>query len=343
MRRRIILVLTLSTVVAVGSSADDRVDYKKPICRSVRFADETNGWIAGYKGVFHTSDGGETWTRQATSVGSLEGPEPTSADIDNGAILWANHNMALIRRDGGLTVGGAALGNWRFIPIPTDKLIYVKSMAFANEQTGWAVGVFGAVFRTRDGGVTWEARSRPSTSLLNGLFVSSSAEMWAVGEKGLVIHTRDGGQTWEQEEIGADDLWHVRFKNSKEGWSCGIGGRVFHTTDGRRWERQNTPVSGGGSFLASVSFADANEGWAVGSKLVEGPHPDVNEPLILHTADGGLRWELQAVDNKPFAIRDRLLDVQALPSGRAWAIGEDGTVLRTVDHGKHWLQVKLPS
>jgi len=343
MQKRWVLVFVFALNLPYWAQPDDRVDFKKPICCSVRFVDEKHGWIAGYKGVFHTTDGGETWRRQAATVGSLMGPEPTSLDARNGQILWASSNRALVRCDKGVLVCDAGSSSCAIIQLPAAIDVQMNAISFANERDGWAVGALGSVFATRDGGVSWDTMSRPTANSLRAVFVLSSSEVWAAGENGTVIHTRDGGRMWELEETSNDDLWHVGFIDSKEGWLCGTPVKILRTTDGgTRWTGQSTPLSVGATIL-SMSFADRGEGWAVGSKFVERAGPYAYEPVILHTVDGGLRWELQPLETKPFALRDRLLDVQALPNGRAWAVGEDGTVLRTVDHGRRWTQVKLPS
>src|SRR5438105_2346963 len=81
--------------------------------------------------------------------------------------------------------------------------------------------------------------------------------------------------------------------------------------------------------LRSVHFIDAQEGWVVG-----------DEGVILHTIDGGRRWERQPSDT-----RGSLRSVHFLTPFVGWAVGREelpygmgsvGVVLFTRDGGLEW-------
>lgn len=88
---------------------------------------------------------------------------------------------------------------------------------------------------------------------------------------------------------------------------------------GTDWERH---ASGVDATLTGVSFADAERGWATG-----------HDGLVLGTADGGVTWTAvhRAEDR-----RTSYLDVCALSSDRAIAIGGFGAYLETNDGGQSW-------
>src|SRR5690606_40556522 len=80
--------------------------------------------------------------------------------------------------------------------------------------------------------------------------------------------------------------------------------------------------------LTAVTFADENNGWAVG-----------HDAVILHTADGGETWTLQNFEpelEKPF------LDVLFLDAQRGLAIGAYGLFYSTADGGQTWSEVETP-
>src|SRR5262245_61041127 len=79
--------------------------------------------------------------------------------------------------------------------------------------------------------------------------------------------------------------------------------------------------------LYGVTFADASEGWAVGS-----------EGVILHTIDGGATWDRQSS-----GTRATLRAVGFLTPYTGWAVGREdtpggsvGVVLMTRDGGLKW-------
>jgi photosystem II stability/assembly factor-like uncharacterized protein len=76
--------------------------------------------------------------------------------------------------------------------------------------------------------------------------------------------------------------------------------------------------SGTTSFLQGVSFADANNGIAVGSF-----------DTILRTTDGGATWVTQ--DSGTTFVS--FLGVSFTDANNATVVGEDGTILRTTEGG----------
>jgi photosystem II stability/assembly factor-like uncharacterized protein len=91
-------------------------------------------------------------------------------------------------------------------------------------------------------------------------------------------------------------------------------------------QARTVPVS---STLTSVSFADAQNGWAAG-----------HWGVILHTADGGETWNVQRSDTN----EDRpLFAVHFFDEKEGIAVGLWSLVLATHDGGAHWEPVTLPA
>lgn len=108
--------------------------------------------------------------------------------------------------------------------------------------------------------------------------------------------------------------------------AVGDRGIILNSVNATDWEQVNCPVQ---AALTAVSFADANNGWAVG-----------HDATVLHTADGGKTWQLQnynPADHKP------LLSVLALDAQHAIATGAYGLFLQTADGGKSWTNVDAPA
>lgn len=327
--------------------SDEIVSYTKPLFRSVSFADDLHGWIAGYRGVFYTSDGGATWRRQAVTVGSLYGTTATSIVVGHGMIAWMDRNHAIIRSENGLVAGSANSTAWENLPLPAPIRDSMTIVSFTDSQNGVGLSPVGTLHQTTDGGLTWDSTYGRISNMPIGLFAISPTEIWLPGESATVLHTTNGGKSWIRQilpgpvsSFGAlPDFRSILFIDRQEGWITGTGGLIYHTEDGgKRWIRQKTPFSNY-TILVAISFVDRKEGWVVGSRYIkELPGPEANrfEAVILHTEDGGSTWVAQASNSK-----DLLLSVQALPDGRAWAVGQNGAVLRTTDHGTHWNLVKL--
>ncbi|MGI9592324.1 MAG: WD40/YVTN/BNR-like repeat-containing protein [Myxococcota bacterium] len=100
----------------------------------------------------------------------------------------------------------------------------------------------------------------------------------------------------------------------------GWGNIVLSDDEGVSW-RQASAVPARRT-LASVYFADAEHGWAVG-----------HDALVLHSADGGEHWEIQYRDLDADAP---LLSVWFRDAQRGLAVGGFGQLVETRDGGRSW-------
>jgi photosystem II stability/assembly factor-like uncharacterized protein len=330
--------------------ADSQDLFNKPLLRSVHFVDDRHGWITGYNGIYYTDDGGVTWRVEPVLVGKLSS---TLGDLSvqyTGAVVWSDQSRCVIRVEKGLLVGDLNLNRWITVQSRLLELERVRSIVFVNSKRGWAIapGSPGSlIYGTNDGGFNWNQEFRvPET--LYGIFVNAEADVWAVGSGCLAVHTNDGGKTWNKAVIAAgrqkdgrvNDFHTSYFVGSKRtGWIAGTHGTILRTTDGgREWLAQSSGFSRGTTFHA-MSFASEDEGWVIGTRYsIDEPHKESTEAIVLHTSDAGLRWQKQSIN-----IEEKIMDIQALSNGRAWLVGEDGSLFRTVDHGRTWDRQRLPS
>ncbi len=119
------------------------------IPRSILFVSEFDAWAISDDGVFHSSDGGNSWTENETFP----------SDQLN-SIYFFNENLGFI---GGQTANQEATifltkdGGVSWERASFDVVTYssVRSISFANETTGFAVSGSNA-FKTTDGGTNWQ-------------------------------------------------------------------------------------------------------------------------------------------------------------------------------------------
>ncbi len=73
----------------------------------------------------------------------------------------------------------------------------------ADGQRGWAVGEFGALLITRDGGQHWEHAPAADANLTRTSWVAiafrESGEGWMVGRDGVVVHRAAGKAQWQEQ------------------------------------------------------------------------------------------------------------------------------------------------
>ena len=199
-----------------------------------------------------------------------------------------------------------------------DNLYDVKAL---DAREAWAVGNFGAIYHTADGGKTWQARESGTKSPLFGVDFAGPRDGWVVGKSALILHTADAGATWTRQTnpISAQKpLFKVRALDARTAWAVGDWGAMTVTHDGgETWEDRSLSDD---VVLYDVSFPDARHGFVAGEY-----------GTLLATDDGGATWA-----KRPVGTEKTLFGVSFSSPTRGWVVGIDGLVLRTRDGGATW-------
>jgi hypothetical protein len=185
----------------------------------------------------------------------------------------------------------------------------------------WAVGAFGSIYHTTDGGKVWEPQPSGTDEPLFGVEFADATRGWAVGKSSLILHTADGGRSWtaQKSAIPPDKhLFNVAALDARTAWVVGDWGAIATTRDGgATWEDRSLAED---VVLYDVSFPDPGHGYVAGEF-----------GTLLATADGGRTWEKRAVPtDKTF------FGVCFVTPETGWVVGIDGIILRTGDGGRTW-------
>jgi len=301
---------------------------------SVCFFSEKDGWIVGELGrVFHTTDGGTTYTRADTGTRT---PFLAVACVPDGSVVITGpKGVALKSRDQGAT--------WEQLQTGVQR--HLLSVAFPTADVGVAVGDFGTMIRTEDGGKTWSKVSLPSDFklpedvadivdpgdvLLYDVSFPTPEQGWAVGEFGVIFATTDGGKTWTSQKSPVETtLFGVQFADAQNGWATGIEQVMLHTTDGgQTWKK--TPIEAQKGFVLGIYdvAVQGNVGWAIG-----------DSGLLLRSVDGGNSWTRVEL---PIRLAGNWFRGIALSRGTSGIIvGSEGEILLT--NGDQFRELKGPS
>lgn len=219
----------------------------------------------------------------------------------------------------------------------------LRDNLFAVTVTGgdvaWAVGNFGSIYVTEDGGKTWQARTSNTKQPLFSVDFADDRHGWIVGKSGLILRTVDGGKTWTPQQSPiepAKHLFKVSAIDAQNAWVVGDWGAVLQTRDGgATWtdrslaglavERVESPdrmmqTITDDVILYDVSFPDRQHGFVAGEF-----------GTLLATADGGEHWRLI-----PLPTEKTLFGVHFRSPEEGWVVGIDGIILRTQDGGRTW-------
>ncbi|RMH14463.1 MAG: hypothetical protein D6701_11255, partial [Gemmatimonadetes bacterium] len=250
----------------------------------------------GTGGVWKSSDGGVTWSpifddQPASSIGAIA-VHPTVPDL-----VWV----------------GTGEGNPRN-----------------------SAGVGRGIFRSRDGGRTWEHMGLERSERIHRVvldpddpdrvYVAALGPSWSDGQERGVFRSRDGGETWERvlyvdERTGASDLVmdphnprHLiagMWSHRREPWfmtSGGPGSGLYTSWDGGdTWTRVETSAGLPAGELGRIGVAFAASAPGVVYALVE-----AGKSALLRSDDGGATWRTvnasPGVDPRPFYFNDIFVD-----------------------------------
>jgi photosystem II stability/assembly factor-like uncharacterized protein len=198
----------------------------------------------------------------------------------------------------------------------TDNLYATK---FIDGSSGWAVGAFGTIFHTSDGGRVWRPQVSHTVEHLFGVDFTDAQHGWVVGRLGTMLHTNDGGDTWEAQTTGDQQhLFDVRALDTQHVWAVGDWGTIISSGDGgKTWTKHALDRD---VILNAQAWPDAMHGWIVGEA-----------GTILTTSDGGATWA-----DATSGVEKTLFGVAFTDAQHGWTVGLDGVILRTVDGGQSW-------
>lgn len=211
------------------------------------------------------------------------------------------------------------------IPPPAiDRRDYFYDIAEPAPGVIWAVGSWGKVVRSDDGGRSFRVQPVPTTNHLQGIVAWDALRAAAVGNDGIVLATADGGRSWTRgtaprSEV-SNKLMRVRAAGDGVAWAVGEMGALYRTVDaGRTWARQR-PQEDVGWY--DVAFR-GRLGWVVGEF-----------GRVLVSRDGGETWQ-----DAESPVESSLMAVAFRDDANGVAVGLDGVLLASDDGGAIWREL----
>jgi len=304
---------------------------------------------------------------------------PLGAGSDEARVVFVSNDSSGLAGPSGpgqIRLSGSAFANvWEEFRGGSDAGEQLTSLAFADDNQGWAIGRSTGLSRTIDGGSSWQHQ-------LDGRFgvvAFSGGKLCVLGDNGVNYRSTDDGQTWSQgPSPTTSDFRDLAMLDSKRWLAVAVApnGRpseIWRTLDGAEsWAETGAPDGFRGGVIDATSdgkgrftfltfsgrtvYASYNTGaaWdpvftATGTDLRHlsiGGEPGQWRAAIcgsrgyFATSTDALTWQVRSLPNTGLDVRHvHVLDANP---NRAWVIAKDGdeyTIWRTKDAGVSWRSV----
>ena len=196
-----------------------------------------------------------------------------------------------------------------------------KSMAFMNSTTGFVCGENGRIYKTMNGGDSWQLLNSGVSVTLNNISIAPDGSIVIPGNQTTVLRSSDDGMTWSNilNIPAVIDFFAVKILNSSTFVISGNESTILRTTNmGTTWESISIGMP---NPLFAIDFAANNTGWVTGCC-----------GMFMKTTNAGISWTTDDYLTPGYT----LYSMQFFGQSKGWLAGEAGYILRTTNAGLAW-------
>ncbi|MCK5034122.1 MAG: hypothetical protein KAS18_10825, partial [Calditrichia bacterium] len=254
----------------------------------IDFVNDSVGWaveqIFADGKILKTMDGGKNWIVQKIIDGNYcikklyavnDSVVFTAGFV--GGTRYASGRI-LKTEDGGLS--------WAEVS-PPDYRSDLYSVSFINNEIGIAIGTFGAVLKSIDGGKTWDKNIIPYLNFLKDLQLVNDSTGYFIADDHLLFSSVDNSNTWE---LKARDIASYYALNKNTIYAIKKGSIMKSLDGGLSWDEKLSDARD----ITLINFVDYSTGWIIG-----------NSGTILKTIDGGNNWVNQSIKIRQSKIENK--------------------------------------
>lgn len=273
------------------------------------------GYGAGF--VIKTTDGGASWSQISSGSGQ------SLNDIDrfpNGDMIAVGDNGTLLTSNG--------ISPW--ILYTAFSQYDIKAVHVVGPGEVVVVDAVGQVYKSSDGGASWQAAPATPPSLdAEDIHFSDLLNGWVTGGGSIgnaLFHTTDGGASWTPVPGFGGAYIAVDFED-QNGWAANIGGIFYRSNDGgATWIQEELP--GSPVQIGDMDFFDPSTGYAAGWG-----------GYAARSNDGGVTWEILPTPNSD----DHFTDIYLVGANELWLSTSTGVAYYTATGGQNWAILDIGS
>ena len=280
----------------------------------VAFTDREHGFLVGSNRlIMETNDGGASWEERSLALPEEENFRLISIDF-KGKEGWIVGQPGLLLRS---TDNGS---NWNRLfldtKLPGDPYL-VTALGANSAELATTVG---AIYLTQDGGKSWQALVGDAAGAVRDLRRSADGHYVSVSSLGNFFATWEPGQpAWQvHQRVSSQRLQAMGFQPDGNLWMLARGAQLRFNNDPNNveaWGPAIIPITNGYGYL-DLAWDPKGDLWTGGGS-----------GTLLSSEDGGESWSKDPVGAQQ---PSNLTRIARLPDGKAFVLGERGSLLRWV-------------
>lgn len=232
-----------------------------------------------------------------------------------------------------IVIASFQTANAEWIKQDINTLAWLRTIHFADADTGWIGGSSGTFLKTSDGGKTWKQMPKFTADTILEIIFKDKNTGWILCERDVfslgirspsyLMKTTNGGENWERIEFNNADrqrITKIFFAENGFGLAIGETGAFYGLQDDNQtWKKLSLPSR---YLMSDGIFTNNLHGVIVGGG-----------GTILFTEDAGTTWNPAFVSDKDKA---KLNSVFFINKTNGWAVGSKGKIYQTINGGKFW-------
>ena len=302
----------LSTAATSPWQAIDLDTQANPL--DVAFTDARHGFLVGSnRMILETDDGGEHWSERSLDLPEEENFRLISIDFD-GDDGWIAGQPGLLMHT---TDGGS---NWTRLFLDTKLPGEPYLITALGPNSAELATNVGAVYRTSDGGGSWDAEVSDAAGAVRDLRRSDDGRYVSVSSLGNFYASWDPGQSvWQvHQRVSSQRLQSIGYQPDGTLWMLARGAQIRLNDDAgnnESWSKPIVPITNGYGYL-DLAWTANGDLWAAGGN-----------GTLLVSHDDGDSWEQDPVGSVQPSNFTRF---ELTQDGKGFLLGERGILLRWV-------------
>ena len=298
--------------------------YISPVAFSgITFINDNTGWLVHPNDVYRTTNGGINFF-QTGSSSFLSCPGYGFFNADNGWAIFDNE----------LYTTSNSGANW-VLADNSYRPAKIYSAKFINQNTGFAVGEYGRIIKTVNGGYNWSAYdiTKITSEIVSDLCMIDEHTGWAINggngiegyRKGKIIKTINGGDSWERVDTSVSYIT-INFLDAMTGVGSGEGFIRYTKNSGNSWQEiRNDSIT-----FYNVSLASSNVWYVACENNIS------HDEYLYKTTNSGQEW-------KRFFLSNIGIDeIQFLNENTGYLV-TFFALFKTTNGGANWQNINSPN